>query len=124
MNAENSLITEKLKERIIDILESRHRKTGMNDTVSWRGIWIELGVPESEFCTALKAAAEERPRAAIVFTDSDHVRLNLKVRPANSVTHANAVRSKNDATEAPTTRVFRLFSGFPRAKTQQVETHQ
>jgi hypothetical protein len=65
----------KLKERIIKNLEDRYRKTGMNDAVSWRGIWIELGATEEDFCEALRAAAEARGQAEIVFTDSDHIKL-------------------------------------------------
>jgi hypothetical protein len=75
VNAETSFITQKLKERIIKTLDGRYRKTGMNDAVSWRGIWIEFAVAEEEFCKALNAAAEEHPQAAIVFTDSDHIKL-------------------------------------------------
>jgi hypothetical protein len=58
LNVEVSLITLKLKERIVAYLENQYRKTGTNDAVSWRGIWIESGATEEEFRKALNAAAE------------------------------------------------------------------
>lgn len=120
MNTETSLATQKLKERIIGILEGRYRKTGMNDAVSWRGIWIEFGVAEEDFCKALNAAAEERPQAAIVFTDSDHIKLNRKVRSDTRITPGN-VTSTAVTSEALTTRFFRIFA-FGKGKTRQAET--
>ena len=71
MDADLSLSTLKLKERIIRYLENRQRKMGTNDAISWRGIWIESGATEEEFRSAMSAAAETE----IVFTDADHVRL-------------------------------------------------
>lgn len=71
MDADLSLTTLKLKERIIRYLENRQRKTGTNDAISWRGMWIESGATEEEFRSAMSAAAETE----IVFTDSDHIRL-------------------------------------------------
>jgi hypothetical protein len=120
LNTETSLATQKLKERIIGILEGRYRKTGMNDAVSWRGIWIEFGVAEEDFCKALNAAAEERPQAAIVFTDSDHIKLNRKVRSDTRVTPGN-VTSTAVTSEALTTRFFRIFA-FGKGKPRQAET--
>jgi hypothetical protein len=79
LNVEINLVTLKLKERIIKYLEDRYRKTGMNDAVSWRRIWIEFGVTEEDFCEALKAAAEAPGQAEIVFADSDHIKLGSKV---------------------------------------------
>ena len=71
MDADLSLSTLKLKERIIRYLENRQRKMGTNDAISWRGIWIESGATEEEFRNAMSAAAETE----IVFADTDHVRL-------------------------------------------------
>lgn len=120
MNTETSLSTQKLKERIVASLNARYRKTGMNDAVSWRGIWIEFGVAEEDFCKALNAAAEERPRALIVFTDSDHIKLNLKVRSDTRVPSDN-MRSKAGISEALTSRFFRIFA-FGKGKPRQAET--
>lgn len=120
LNTETSLSTQKLKERIVASLNARYRKTGMNDAVSWRGIWIEFGVAEEDFCKALNAAAEERPRALIVFTDSDHIKLNLKVRSDTRVPSDN-MRSKAGISEALTSRFFRIFA-FGKGKPRQAET--
>jgi hypothetical protein len=70
LDADLSLSTLKLKERIVRYLESRQRKLGTNDAITWRGIWIESGATEEEFRSAMSAAERE-----IVFTDADHVRL-------------------------------------------------
>ena len=115
MNLEISLITLKLKERIIKTLEDRYRKTGMNDAVSWRGIWIELGATEEDFCNALKAAAETRGHAEIVFTDSDHIKLGSKVGFNTRITHASGVSSKAAASEQVyglAVRFIRFFLHF------------
>lgn len=77
MSREISLITQKLKERIIKTLAARYNISGITDPVPWRGIWIELGVAEDEFCEALHAAAEECPQASIIIVDSDHIMLNV-----------------------------------------------
>ena len=71
MDADLSLSTLNLKERIVRYLENRQRKMGTNEAISWRGIWIESGATEEEFRSAMSAAAE----TDIVFTDADHVRL-------------------------------------------------
>ena len=71
VDANLTLFTLKLKERIVAHLEDRHRKIGTNDAISWRGIWIESGASEEEFRRALSAAAETE----IVFADPDHVKL-------------------------------------------------
>lgn len=94
MNDEVSLMILKLKERIIKNLEDRYRKTGMNDAVSWRGIWIELGGTEEDFYKALQAAAESRGQAEIVFTDSDHIKLPAKAGFKTEITHASGVSLK------------------------------
>ena len=75
MDADLSLSTLQLKERIVRYLENRQRKMGTNDAISWRGIWIESGATEEEFRSAMSAAAETE----IVFTDADHVRLRSAV---------------------------------------------
>ena len=80
MDADLSLLTLKLKERIVKHLENRYRKVGTNDAISWRGIWIESGATEEEFRKALSAAAETE----IVFPDPDHIRL----RPTRRLKHA------------------------------------
>lgn len=59
-----------LKKRIVDYLQDRYRKTGVNSPVSWRTIWIELGVAEHDFSNALQEAADD-----IVTVDADHVKL-------------------------------------------------
>jgi hypothetical protein len=74
LNTDMSLVTLKLKERIVRYLENRYRKIGKNDAVSWRGIWIESGTTEEEFRKALCAAAETE----ILFVDSDHIRLRCR----------------------------------------------
>jgi hypothetical protein len=49
VDANLTLFTLKLKERIVAHLENRHRKIGTNDAISWRGIWIESGATEESF---------------------------------------------------------------------------
>ena len=93
MDAEISLITHKLKEQIVCFLGANHARMGMNEPVSWRGIWIEFGVDENEFCAALNAAVQE-DSPAIVFTDSDHIKLNLKVRSETKVARRGALPLK------------------------------
>src|SRR6266850_1649618 len=89
LNVDVSLVTLKLKERIVAYLENQYRKTGTNDAVSWRGIWIESGATEEEFRKALNAAAE----TGIVFTDSDHIRLRFSARVKNKLLPPNAESS-------------------------------
>lgn len=123
MNVEVSLITLKLKERIIKILEDRYRKTGMNEAVSWRGIWIELGATEEDFCKALKAAAEACGQAEIVFTDSDHIKLGSKVAFNSKTTHTRGANLKAGASEQVyglAIRVIRFFLNFGKEETRQV----
>ena len=88
LNVEVSLVTLKLKQRIVAYLENQYRKTG-TDAVSWRGIWIESGATEEEFRKALNAAAE----TGIVFTDSDHIRLRFSARLKNRLLPTNAESS-------------------------------
>ena len=77
--ASTSLIVLKLKERIIKNLVDRYQKTGRNDAVPWRAIWIELGVTEEDFCKALNAGAGSDGPAEIVFIDADHIKLGSKI---------------------------------------------
>jgi len=81
LDADLSLLTLKLKERIVGHLENRYRKVGTNDAISWRGIWIESGATEEEFRKALNAAAETE----IVFPDPDHIRLRSSRRLKHNV---------------------------------------
>jgi len=123
LNVEITLIILKLKERIIKNLEDRYRKTGMNDAVSWRGIWIELGATEEDFCKALKAAAEVRGQAEIVFTDSDHIKLGSKVGSNTKITRASGVSLKADASEQVNglaVRFIRFFLHLVKEEIRQV----
>ena len=106
LNVEVSLVTLKLKERIVAYLENQHRKTGTNDAVSWRGIWIESGATEEEFRKALNAAAE----TGIVFTDSDHIRLRFSARLKNKLLPTNAKFSNTTTSE----QVYRRAGMFIR----------
>ena len=106
LNIEVSLVTLKLKERIVVYLENRYRKTGTNDAVSWRGIWIESGATEEEFRKALNAAAE----TGIVFTDSDHIRLRFSARLKNKLLPTNAESSNTTTSE----QVYRRAGMFIR----------
>ena len=118
LNGNTSLATKRLKERIVRTLETGGQKSGTNDAVSWRGLWIELGVTEQEFCEALNAAAEEHPRA-IVFTDSDHIRLNLKHERSTVSTNAQKLKT---ASQGLTTRFIRFLSGFSKGEIRQVDS--
>ena len=106
MNVEVSLVTLKLKQRIVAYLENQYRKTGTNDVVSWRRIWIESGATEDEFHKALNAAAE----TGIVFTDSDHIRLRFSARLKNRLLPTNAESSNTTASE----QVYRRAGMFIR----------
>jgi hypothetical protein len=81
VEANLSLVTLKLKERIVGHLESRYRKVGTNDAISWRGIWIESGATEEDFRRALSAAAETE----ILFADPDHVKLRSNLTFKNNL---------------------------------------
>jgi hypothetical protein len=81
----------------------------MNEPVSWRGIWIEFGVDEKEFRAALNVAAQEDP-PAIVFTDSDHIKLNLKIRSEAKVTRRGTSTLETNDSVAFTRRFFGFFS--------------
>jgi hypothetical protein len=59
-----------LKEKIVKYLQKRYRKTGVNSPVSWRTIWIELGVTEKDFSKALQATDDD-----ILIVDDDHIKL-------------------------------------------------
>jgi hypothetical protein len=111
LDVEISLITHKLKERIVCFLGANHARTGMNEPVSWRGIWIEFGVHENEFCAALNAAAQQNP-PAIVFTDADHIKLNLKLRSEAKVTPGGAPTLEVDDSVPFTRRFFGFFARF------------
>jgi hypothetical protein len=90
LDADLSLPTLKLKERIIRHLENRQRKLGTNDAISWRGIWIESGATEEEFRSAMSAAAE----TDIVFIDADHVRLRSAVTLQRNLLSTNIPSSE------------------------------
>ena len=117
LKVETSLITLKLRERIIRNLEDRHRKTGMNDEVSWRGIWIELGGSEEDFCKALTAGAGSDGPAEIVFVDSDHIKLGSKVA---SNTKINEISLQAGAYE----QLYGLAMRFVRFFLQFVKQHR
>ena len=104
MNVEVSLVTLKLKQRIVAYLENQYRKTG-TDAVSWRGIWIESGATEEEFRKALNAAAE----TGIVFTDSDHIRLRFSARLKNRLLPTNAESSNTTTTSEQVYRRAGMF---------------
>jgi hypothetical protein len=95
LNDDISLPILKLKERIITYLEKRYRKLGKNDTVSWRGIWIESGTTEEEFREALNAAAGRE----IVFADSDHIRLRSRGELRKKPISANIASSNATSSE-------------------------
>jgi hypothetical protein len=123
LKVEMGLITLKLKERIIKNLEGRYRKTGTNDAVSWRSIWIELGATEEEFCKALRAAAETRGQAEVVFTDPDHIKLGSKVGFETKIRHASGVSSNTGASEQVyglTIRFIRFCLHFVKEESPQV----
>jgi len=111
VDANLTLFTLKLKERIVAHLENRHRKIGTNDAISWRGIWIESGATEEEFRRALSAAAETE----IVFADPDHVKLRSNVTLKNNLMPANIVSSIMPSSEQLYGRavsLIRLFLQF------------
>ncbi|MGH7852354.1 MAG: hypothetical protein ACREP3_02870 [Candidatus Binatia bacterium] len=108
--APTSLIVLKLKERIIKNLGDRYHKTGMNDAVPWRGVWIELGVTEEDFCKALKAGAGSDGPAEIVFLDSDHIKLGSKTGFNAGIERAGRVILKPDASE----QIYSLAVRFTR----------
>ena len=113
MDADLSLLTLKLKERIVGHLENRYRKVGTNDAISWRGIWIESGATEEEFRKALSAAAETE----IVFPDPDHIRLRSSRRLKHNVLPASIEASNSTNSEQLYGRVVglvRLFLQFGR----------
>jgi len=108
VDANLTLFTLKLKERIVAHLENRHRKIGTNDAISWRGIWIESGASEEEFRRALSAAAETE----IVFADPDHVKLrSLKnnLMPANIV---SSIMPSSEQLYGRAVSLVRLFLQF------------
>ena len=113
MDADLSLLTLKLKERIVKHLENRYRKVGTNDAISWRGIWIESGATEEEFRKALSAAAE----TDIVFPDPDHIRLRTSRRLKHNVLPVSIEASNSTNSEQLYGRVVslvRLFLQFGR----------
>ena len=111
MKADFGLATLRLKDRIVGYLENSYHKTGTNDAVSWRGIWIESGATEEEFREALDAAAETE----IVFADSDHIRLRLAGRLSNKPQGTNIAPSNVTAPEqfyGRAVALIRLFLQF------------
>jgi hypothetical protein len=112
LKTESSLITHNLKTRIVRLLEANYKKTGKNGPVSWRGIWIESGAEEGEFCQALSAAMQEHP-PAIIFVDCDHIKLNLK-GPAESINTRGDTRSAKTRTSAALrSRLLFIFGSSP-----------
>ena len=111
MDADLSLPTLKLKERIICYLEHRQRKMGTNDAISWRGIWIESGATEDEFRSAMSAAAEKE----IVFTDADHVRLKSAVTFQHNLLSTNIPSSEELCSRVG--NLVRLFLQFGKKQT-------
>ena len=121
--ASTSLIILKLKERIIKNLEDRYHKTGMNDAVPWRAIWIELGVTEEDFCKALNAGAGSDGPAEIVFIDADHIKLGSKIDLNTGIERASEVILKPAASEpiqGPAVRFIRFVLHFVKEETRQV----
>jgi hypothetical protein len=121
--APTSLFILKLRERIIKNLEDRYHRTGMSDAVPWRGIWIELGVTEEDFCKAVNAGAGSGGQAEIVFTDSDHIKLGSKIGFNARIELASAVISKPDASEqiyGLAVRFIRFVLHFVKEETGQV----
>ena len=121
--APTSLIILKLKERIIKNLEDRCHKTRMNDAVPWRGIWIELGVTEEDFCKALNAGARSNGPAEIVFIDSDHIKLSSKIGFNTRIERASGVILKPDASEpiyGLAVRFIRFVLHFVKEQPRQV----
>jgi hypothetical protein len=111
VDANLSLLTLKLKERIVEHLENRYRKMGRNDAISWRGIWIESGATEEDFRRALSAAAE----AEIVFADPDHVKLRSHLRLKDDLLPADVLSSITPSSEQLYGRALglvRLFLQF------------
>ena len=106
MNADLSLSTLQLKERIVRYLENRQRKMSANDAISWRGIWIESGATEEEFRSAMSAAAETE----IVFTDADHIRLRSAVTLQRNLLSTNIPSSAEVC--GPVGNLVRLFLQF------------
>lgn len=111
IDANLSLFTLKLKERIVEHLENRYRKVGTNEAISWRGIWIEFGTSEEDFRRALSAAAETE----IVFADPDHVKLRSHLKLKNNSLPAGVVSSIRPGSEELYSRalsIVRLFLQF------------
>ena len=111
LNPESSLITQTLKTRIVRLLEANFKQTGKNAPVSWRGIWIESGVKEGEFCQALNAAMQDHP-PAIILVDCDHIKLNLKA-PAASINTEGDTRSTTRTSAARRSRLLFIFGSSP-----------
>lgn len=120
LNFENSLITHNLKTRIVRLLEANYKRTGNNEPVSWRGIWIESGAQDDEFWKALNAATQDYP-PAIIFVDSDHIKLNLKVRSVTIVTREVTGNTDTRNSAAVARRLFGFFVGFMNRKRRQIE---
>ena len=118
IDANLTLFTLKLKERIVAHLEDRHRKIGTNDAISWRGIWIESGATEEEFRRALSAAAETE----IVFADPDHVKLRSNVTLKNNLMPANIVSSIMPSSEQLYGRAVSLVRLFLQFGTKQANS--
>ena len=129
LEVNTSLVTLKLKERIITILQSRYHKTGRNEPVTWRGIWIELGSTEEDFCKALDAASRPHGHAEIVFTDADHIKLASERLFGGERTRPSATRLPDGSKEADglRARLVRFFLPFgrpgwhPQSSTEDIE---
>jgi hypothetical protein len=111
VEANFSLVTLKLKERIVTHLESRYRKVGTNDAISWRGIWIESGATEEDFRRALSAAAETE----ILFPDPDHVKLRSNLTSKNNLLPtiiATSITPSSEQLYVRAVSLVRLFLQF------------
>ena len=96
----------------------------MNDAVPWRGVWIELGVTEEDFCKALNAGAESDGPAEIVFLDADHIKLGSKTGFDAGIERASRVILKSEAAEqiyGLAVRFIRLVLHFLKEKPGRFE---
>lgn len=115
VDANVSLLTLKLKERIVKHLENRYRKMGTNEAISWRGIWIESGTSEEDFRRALSAAAETE----IVFADPDHVKLRSHLRLKKDLVPADILSSSMPSSEQLYGRALNLVRLFLQFRKKQ-----
>lgn len=125
LESDTSFFTLKLGERIVKTLQSRYRRTGRNEPVTWRGIWIELGSTEEDFCKALDGATRPRGRAQIVFTDSDHIKLASEELLGSERTGRSAPRLPLELpkeADGLRVRLIRFFLPFGRSSWERHST--